>query len=64
LLQRGVQRLVHRDPVPVGDDHPLQLRQPPALCRQVEGLDVEERLLDGDGEEAAPDHLGAGLAPQ
>src|SRR3990172_4019074 len=64
LAERSLQRLLHGDPVAEGRDDALELREPAPFRGQIEGLNVEERLFNRDGEQAPPDHLGARLAPE
>jgi uncharacterized membrane protein len=61
---RALERLVHGDPVPEADDHPLELRELPLLGGDVERFDIHKGALDRDDQEVPPDHLGASLVPE
>src|SRR5207247_4676213 len=59
-----LERWLHRQPIVVGDDHALQLRELPLLRAQVERLHVHQRVLDRDHQQVPADHLRAHLVPE
>src|SRR5437867_9088516 len=64
-LERQLERGLHRDRVAVDDDHAPQLRQGPSLLGgEVERHDVDQGLVDGDGEEGAAQHAAPLLVPE
>jgi len=61
LLERGL----HRDLIAVGHDHAPELGERALLGGgQIQGLDVDQRLIDGDREHRAAEHAGALLVPE
>ena len=49
---------------PIGHDDPLELGNPSAFGPELEGLDVDERFLDGNHQELSSDDLGTPLVPE
>jgi len=63
--QRLLERRLHGDLVAVRDDDAPELGERALLGgREVERLDVDQRLLDREREQRAPDHARAPLVPQ
>ena len=64
LVKRLAEGRLHDHLVARSHDHPGQLGDGALLGLQVERLEVHDRVLDGDHQQVAADHLAAGLVPQ
>ena len=61
--ERGLEVRLHPQLVAVGHDHAAEFRQRAFRGRQVQRLDIQQRVLNGNRQEAAADDLRAALTP-
>src|SRR5438132_293335 len=63
-LERLLERRFHGDLVAERDDDAPELRQRSLLRREIDRLYVDQRFLDGNGEQRTADDTGALLVPE
>ena len=63
LIERGIERFVHDDPVLIRHDDALQFGNEPAGGAQIQGPDVYQRFLDGDHQQRPLNHFRPLLVP-